>query len=154
VLFIAGSMNQTTQLHAVARELHECEARFTPYYGDLTVTALRRLGLLEPTIGGNKRRGWCLDYLRDHKLPVDLDGREGGYDLAVTCTDLQVPRNIRNTRLVVVQEGILDPMGLVAEVCRRVRWLPRWLAGTALTGHSGLFDRFCVASQGYKEFFV
>ena len=28
--------------------------------------------------------------------------------------------------------------------------LPRWLAGTALTGQSGMFDRFCVASQGYK----
>jgi hypothetical protein len=154
VLFIAGSLNQTTQLHAVARELPECEARFTPYYGDLTVTALRHLGLLEATIGGNKRRRWCLDYLRDHQLLVDLDGHEGRYDLVVTCTDLQVPRNVRSTRLLVVQEGILDPMGLVAQVCRRLRWLPRWLAGTALTGQSGLFDRFCVASQGYKDFFV
>ena len=45
-------------------------------------------------------------------------------------------------------------MGLTAQVCRRLRWLPRWLAGTALTGQSGLFDRFCVASQGYKDFFV
>jgi hypothetical protein len=115
---------------------------------------MRRAGLLEATIGGNKRRGWCLDYLRDHRLAVDLDGREGGYDLVVTCTDLQVPRNVRKTPMVVVQEGILDPMGLVAQVCRRLRWLPRWLAGTALTGQSGLFDRFCVASQGYKEFFV
>jgi hypothetical protein len=154
VLFIAGSLNQTTQLHAVARELPDCDARFTPFYGDLAVTTMRRLGLLEATIGGEKRRRWCQEYLRDHGLRIDLDGREGGYDLVVTCTDLHVPRNARGAGLVVVQEGILDPMGPVAQVCRRLPWLPRWLAGTALTGQSGLFDRFCVASQGYKEFFV
>jgi hypothetical protein len=154
VLFIAGSLNQTTQLHAVARELPECDARFTPFYGDVTVSAMRRLGLLEATIGGDKRRRWCLDYLRQHQLAVDLDGREGPYDLVVTCTDLVVPRNVRDTKLVVVQEGILDPIGLTAHVCRRLPWLPRWFAGTALTGQSGLFDRFCVASQGYKDFFV
>jgi hypothetical protein len=154
VLFIAGSLNQTTQLHAVARELPECEVRFSPFYGDLTVTAMRRLGLLEATIGGEKRRGWCLQYLRDHDVPVDVDGREGPYDLVVTCTDLVVPRNARGAGLVVVQEGILDPVGLTARVCRRLRFLPRWFAGTALTGQSGLFDRFCVASQGYRDFFV
>ena len=76
VLFIAGSLNQTTQLHAVARELHECEARFTPYYGDLTVTALRHLGLLEPTIGGNKRRGRQEDDARGRDAPrEELPGR-------------------------------------------------------------------------------
>jgi hypothetical protein len=154
VLFIAGSLNQTTQLHAVARELLECEVRFSPFYGDAAVTAMRRLGLLESTIGGDKRRGWCLQYLRDNEIPVDIDGREGPYDLVVTCTDLVVPRNARGAGLVVVQEGILDPIGLTARVCRRLRWLPRWLAGTALTGQSGLFDRFCVASQGYRDFFV
>jgi hypothetical protein len=154
VLFIAGSLNQTTQLHAVARELPECEARFTPFYGDRTVTAMRWLGLLEATIGGDKRRRWCLEYLHDNGLAVDLDGREGPHDLVVTCTDLVVPRNVRGAGLVVVQEGILDPMGLTARVCKRLRWLPRWFAGTALTGQSGLFDRFCVASQGYKDFFV
>jgi hypothetical protein len=153
-LFIAGSLNQTTQLHAVARELTECETRFTPFYGDVTVTVMRRLGLLEATIGGDKRRRWCLEYLHDHQLAVDLDGREGPYDLVVTCTDLVVPRNVRGAGLVVVQEGILDPMGLTAHVCKRLRLLPRWFAGTALTGQSGLFDRFCVASQGYKDFFV
>jgi hypothetical protein len=154
VLFIAGSLNQTTQLHAVARELPECESRFTPFYGDRIVTAMRWLGLLEATIGGDKRRGWCLEYLHENGLSVDLDGREGPYDLVVTCTDLVVPRNVRGGGLVVVQEGILDPMGITAQICKRLRWLPRWLAGTALTGQSGLFDRFCVASQGYKDFFV
>jgi hypothetical protein len=153
VLFIGGSLNQTTQLHAVARELPECEARFSPFYGDAVVEAMRRLGLIEMSIAGNKRRGWCLEYLKDHGLAVDMKGREGDYDLVVNCTDLVVPRNVRQAPLVVVQEGILDPPGWMARLCRRVRWLPRSLAGTSLTGQSGLFDRFCVASEGYRDFF-
>jgi hypothetical protein len=153
VLFIGGSLNQTTQLHAVARQLPECDARFTPFYGDGVVETMRHLGLIEMSIAGNKRRGWCLDYLRDHGLAVDANGREGDYDLVVHCTDLVVPRNVRGVPLVVVQEGILDPPGWFARVCKEFRWLPRSLAGTSLTGQSGLFDRFCVASEGYREFF-
>jgi hypothetical protein len=152
-LFIGGSLNQTTQMHAVAhalREVTDLDAWFTPFYGDRAVDALRRAGLIEMTIGGNRRRGWCLDYLRDHGLHVDLHGSGGGYDLVVTCTDLVVPRNVRGGRLVVVQEGILDPDEGVARVCRRLRFLPRWLAGTAMTGESFLYDRFCVASEGYR----
>jgi hypothetical protein len=150
-LFVCGSLNQTTQLHAVARELRDFDVSFTPFYGDFWVTALRRLGWVEMTIGGNRRRGWCLQYLRDHKLAIDLDGVSGPYDLVVTCSDLTVPRNVRGARLVLVQEGILDPDGLAAKLCRRFPALPRFLAGTALTGESFLYDRFCVASPGYRD---
>jgi hypothetical protein len=154
VLFIGGSLNQTTQLHAIARELDECDVRFTPYYGDPPVDAMRRLGLIEMTIGGQKRRRWCLEYLREHALTLDMHGREGAYDLVVTCTDLVVPHNVRRSRILLVQEGIVDPEGFVAGLCRRVPGLPRWLAGTALTGQSGLYDRFCVASEGYRDLFI
>src|SRR5205814_319343 len=99
VLFIGGALNQTTQLHAVARELPECEARFTPFYGDAVVETMRRFGLIEMSIAGNKRRGWCLEYLRDHGLAVDLGAREGDYDLIVHCTDLLIPRNVRGVPL-------------------------------------------------------
>lgn len=155
VLFICGSINQTTQMHAVARELDDVEAWFTPFYGDATTQIIRKLGLAEATIGGKKRRGWCLEYLRDHSLAVDEDGKRGGYALVVTCSDLTVPKNARASKLVLVQEGILDPMGRVARLCKRFpRIFPRWLAGTALNGQSFLWDRFCVASEGYRRFFV
>jgi hypothetical protein len=153
VLFICGSLNQTTQLHAVARELAAIlpiDASFTPFYGDRVVDGMRRAGLIEMTIGGDRRRGWCLDYLRDHGLAVDLHGARGGYDLVVSCTDLVVPRNVLGSRLVVVQEGILDPETFASWLCRRFRSMPRWLGGTALTGESFAYDRFCVASEGYK----
>ena len=150
-LFICGSLNQTRQLHAVSRELPEIDAHFTPFYGDASMTIARRLGLIEAWIGGNKRRGWCLDYLGAHGLSIDLDGERRGYDLVVTCTDLVIPSNVRGVPLVVVQEGIFDRDGLTAALCRSVPLLPRWLAGTALTGESGQYARFCAASEGYRE---
>jgi hypothetical protein len=154
-LFICGSLNQTTQLHAVARELREMEAWFSPYYVDPAMDVARRIGLLEGTIAGRKLAGRCRDYLRAHGLRVDERGRRGGYDLVVTCSDVVIPSNVRQTPLVAVQEGILDPDGLGWELVRRFpQRLPRWLAGTAATGLSGSYEKFCVASEGYRELFV
>ncbi|WP_394828234.1 hypothetical protein [Pendulispora albinea] len=153
-LFIGGSVNQTKQVHAVARELRGWKATFTPFFGDHAIEVLRHLGLAERTICGDKLRKLCLEYLRDHDLDIDMHGERGGYDLVVSCTDLVLPRVARRAPLVVVQEGILDPSGIFAAICRRVDFLPRWLAGTTLTGTSGLFDRFCVASEGYRQHFI
>lgn len=156
VFFICGSLNQTTQMHQIAAQLPDCSASFSPYYGDALLTRLRALGLVEPTIGGNKLRQRCLDYLTEQMLDVDMDGRRGGrYDLVVTCSDVIVPKNVRRLPMLVVQEGILDPDNYLAQLVRRFpNALPRWLVGTAATGLSGLYDRFCVASEGYREQFI
>jgi hypothetical protein len=155
VFFICGSLNQTTQMHQIADELPDCSASFSPYYGDAFLTRLRALGLVEQTIGGNKLRQRCLDYLMQQELDIDMDGRGGGYDLVVTCSDVIVPKNVRRLPLLVVQEGILDPDNYLAQLVRRFpNALPRWIAGTAATGLSGLYDRFCVASEGYREQFI
>jgi hypothetical protein len=154
VLFVCGSLNQTTQMHEIARELPEVEASFTPFYCDGLLEALRRLGRLEFTVAGEKLRGRCLDYLRGHGLAIDERGGRGPYDLVVTCSDLVVQRNLRGRRVVLVQEGILDPGGWPYALCRRLRFLPRWLAGTSTTGLSLAYERFCVASDGYRDHFV
>lgn len=155
VFFICGSLNQTTQMHQIAAELTDCAASFSPYYGDAFLTRLRALGLVEQTIGGNKLRSRCLDYLMRHGLDVDMDGARGGYDLVVTCSDVIVPKNVRRLPLLVVQEGILDPDNYLAQLVRRFpNALPRWIAGTAATGLSGLYDCFCVASEGYRQQFI
>lgn len=154
ILFVCGSLNQTTQLHAVARELGDCEQAFTPYYCDPPLEWLRRLGWLEFTILGDKLRSRCESYLKGQGLALDPEGRRGPYDLVVTCSDLVVPRNLRTGPLVVVQEGILDPFDWTFDLWRRARFLPRWIAGTAATGLSGRYERFCVASPGYRDLFV
>lgn len=155
VLFICGSINQTTQLEQVSRQLPEVQAWFTPYYGDAWLTKLRDAGLLEYTIAGHKLRQRCLRYLTEKDLAVDVDGARGGYDLVVTCSDVIVPENATRAPLVAVQEGILDPATPLLGVVRRFpKLVPRWLVGTAATGLSGLYQRFCVASDGYREHFI
>jgi len=140
-------------MHQIARELPEHEHAFTPYYCDGLLDRARRAGLMEFTVAGDKLASRCLDYLRSESLPIDRGGRRGPYDLVLTCSDLVVPRNARRRRLVLVQEGILDPEGWEYRLWSFFPFLPRWLAGTAATGRSDAFDRFCVASEGYRDHF-
>jgi hypothetical protein len=154
IMFICGSMNQTTQMHQISRQLSDYEHSFSPYYCDGFDELLRRLGLMEFTIIGRKLAGRCRRYLEDHGLPIDYQGRNGPYDLVVTCSDVYVQKNIRDNRIVLVQEGITDPETFAFRLVTRFRFLPLWFAGTAATGLSDAYRKFCVASEGYRDFFV
>ena len=154
ILFICGSMNQTTQMHQIAGHLGEYVQAFTPYYCDGVDEVFRRLGWMEFTIIGEKLASKCRKYLQDHGLTIDYQGRDGPYDLVLTCSDVYVQRNIRKSKVVLVQEGITDPETFSYRLVTRFRFLPRWLAGTAATGLSGAYRTFCVASEGYRELFV
>jgi hypothetical protein len=154
VLFICGSVNQTRMMHAIARALPDWEAHYTTYYCDAPLEWLRRAGLLDFTILGWPWRKQAMRYLRQHGLPMDHEGRGHRYDLVVTCSDVIVPRNIRDKKVVVVQEGMTDPERFWYWARKVVPIVPRWAAGTAWTGASNLYHRFCVASPGYRELFV
>ena len=154
ILFICGSMNQTTQMHQISRHLTGYEQAFTPFYCDGTLEALRRLKRLEFTIMGAKLADRCHRYLRASNLSIDYQGRRGPYDLVVTCSDVFVQKNIRGDRIVLVQEGITDPETSAFRLVQRHRSLPLWIAGTAATGLSDAYRAFCVASDGYRDLFV
>jgi hypothetical protein len=147
-------MNQTTQMHQISGHLPEYEHAFSPYYCDGHIEIFRRLGLIEFTIAGNKLAGRCRAYLQSHGLPIDYQGKNGLYDLVVTCTDLFLPKNIRHNTIVLVQEGATDPESTVFHLVKRFRFLPLWLAGTSTTGLSDGYRAFCVASEGYRDFFI
>jgi hypothetical protein len=134
--------------------LPEVDAFFTPYYCDRVLEIIRKSGILDSTILGDKLKDRCLAYLRTYDLDIDDRGTRGPYDLVVICSDLIVPRNIRNIPCILVQEGMTDPENLIYHIVRRLRFLPLWLASTSTTGLSGLYDRFCVASEGYRDLFV
>jgi hypothetical protein len=153
IFFICGSMNQTTQMHQISAHLREYDHVFSPYYCDGPVELLRKLGLIEFTIAGNKLVGRCRRYLQTHGLPIDYQGKNRPYDLVVTCSDLFLPKNILDHRIVLVQEGITDPETIVFHLVKRLRFLPLWLAGTSTTGLSDAYQAFCVASEGYRDFF-
>ena len=154
ILFICGSMNQTTQMHQISRHLIGYQQAFTPFYCDGVQEAMRRLKLLEFTIIGAKLAQRCHHYLRAAGLAIDYQGRRGPYDLVVTCSDVLVQKNIRGNRIVLVQEGITDPESSAFRLVQRYRSLPLWIAGTAATGLSDAYRAFCVASDGYRDLFI
>src|SRR5262249_43077567 len=156
--FICGNHNHTTMMHAIARELPDCDRTFTPYYcdDDTVLDWLRRFGMLEFVALGHEFRADCTRYLREHGLAIDLGGKRKRYGLVVTCSDLIVPSNVAPAPLVGVQEGMIDPQLFFWSVMQRLPWLklPRWAAGTACTGLSHAYERYCVASDGYRADFV
>jgi len=154
ILFICGSINQTTQMHQIARHLPEYDHYYTPYYGDGIIEKARQWGLLETTILGHKLANRCMSYLKLNDLNIDLQGQNGDYDLVLTCSDLVMPKNILDKKVVLVQEGMTDPENILFYMAKMFKWFPRWLASTATTGLSHQYDRFCVASEGYRDLFI
>lgn len=154
IFFICGSMNQTTQMHQIAKHLDDYDHAFSPFYVDGFDERLRRLGMIEFTVAGNKLSSRCRDYLRNQGLPMDERGQNRPYDLVVTCSDVYLQKNIKGDRMVLVQEGITDPESFMFHLVNRFRFLPLWFAGNALTGLSDAYEVFCVASQGYRDSFI
>jgi hypothetical protein len=154
-LFICGSLNQTTQMHQIAEELsRDVECSFTTFYGNRVHEAAKRCGLTEATVMGYRLSARADAYLRRSQLAIDYRGRRGPYDLVVTCSDLIVPANVKQSLLVLVQEGMTDPEGPLYRLWRRVPIVPRWLLGTSASGLSHQYDLFCVASEGYRRHFL
>jgi hypothetical protein len=153
ILFICGSLNQTTMLHKIANELAEHEAYFTPFYADGFLRRAAEIGLLDFTTLGGRPRRQTEAYLAEHGLRTDVRGEARDYALVVTGTDLVVPRNVRGRPLVLVQEGMMDPEDWRYSAVRSLG-LPRYLANTSMTGLSHAYETFCVASPGYRDLFA
>jgi hypothetical protein len=152
-LFVCGSLNQTKMMHQISQHLPQFDKYFTPYFCDGLGKLVQRSGALDFTVLGGRFLERTMRYLTEQGVALDLEGRDRRYDLVVTCSDLIVPRRIRGTKLVLVQEGMTDPENFAYHLVRTLR-LPRWVAQTSTTGLSDLYDIFCVASHGYKDLFV
>lgn len=153
VLFIGGSLNQTTMMHKISQELPDCDSYFTPYYASGPLWVMTKLKMLEFTIMGGTFKRKTLEYIKDHNLKLDYEGKNDDYDLVFTCQDLIVPRQIKKFKTILVQEGMTDPPDWRYHVTRFLG-LGRWCASTSMTGLSHQYDYFCVASEGFKELFV
>jgi hypothetical protein len=153
ILFIGGSLNQTTMMHQIASQFKNYDCYFTPYYADGIIDFFVKKGWLNFTILAGKFRQKTEDYLTMHHLNIDYKGEKYNYDLVFTCQDLIVPKNIKKRKLVLVQEGMTDPENLLYYMVKYLG-LPRWIAGTSTTGLSAAYDLFFVASEGYKDLFI
>lgn len=153
ILFICGSLNQTTMMHKISRELSEYKNYFTPFYGDGLIKYMAESGFLDFSILGGQFKQNTIKYLKDNNLNIDYAGQRYNYDLVFTCTDLIIQKNIKNKKIILVQEGMTDEENILFNIVRRLK-LPRYIAGTVATGQSKAYEYFCVASEGYKKFFV
>ncbi len=155
VLFVCGSMNQTTMMHKISKYLPDYDHFFTPFFCDGVYKGFQKLGWLDWTIVGGQNRRGTEAYFAEQKLEVDYAGSQGNYDLVLTCTDLIVPKTVTKQPLVLVQEGMTDPENVMFHIVRHTHkvGVPRWLASTSTTGLSDAYTRFCVASEGYRKHF-
>ncbi len=153
ILFICGSMNQTTMMHNISTHFSDYDCYFTPYYSEGLIKALSNTTLLDFSLLGGQFRKRTIKYLQENNLKLDFEGKSNKYDLVFTCSDLIVPKNIKDKKVILVQEGMTDPENLIYHLVKRLK-LPRWLASTSTTGLSDEYDKFCVASEGYKELFI
>lgn len=153
ILLIGGSLNQTTMMHQIARHLSAHHCFFTPFFDDGLLGELNQQGLLEFSILGQKHRKNTEEYLARNGLPLDIGGRARKYDLIFIGTDLLIPKQIMGKRIVLIQEGMVEPEGAIYHLVRKLK-LPRYLANTSMTGLSHAYDLFCVASNGYRDLFI
>ncbi len=153
ILFIGGSLNQTTMMHQIAQHLSDYECFFTPFYADGLVGYAAKRGWANFSILGGPMKQSTEAYLEQYRLPIDRGGASHSYDLVLTGSDLLIQKNIKNKKIILVQEGMTDPENLMYHL---VKWfkLPRFFASTSTNGLSNAYHRFCVASEGYKELFT
>lgn len=153
ILFICGSLNQTSMMHQISKHFRDYDCCFTPYYADGLINYVVSKGYLKFSILNGLFRWNTEDYLRKNNLEIDYRGVRHNYDLVYTCADLIMPKNIRSKKVILVQEGMTDPENLMFSLVKYLK-LPRWLASTSAMGISNQYTLFCVASHGYKNFFI
>ncbi len=153
ILFICGSLNQTSMMHQISQHMQDFDCYFTPYYTDGFINYLVSIGYIKFSILNGQFRLKTEDYIHKNNLQLDYRGVNNDYNLIYTCADLIMPKNIRKKKVILVQEGMTDPETLMFHLVKYLK-LPRWLASTSTMGMSDQYTLFCVASEGYKDFFV
>lgn len=150
---MCGSLNQTTMLHRISDFLPDYDHYFTAYYSDGAERVAARMGFLDFSVLGGKFRLQTETYLKKNNLKIDYRSEGHDYDLAVVCSDLIMPKNLRKKKMVMVQEGMTDPENIFYHMVKKLR-IPRYFGGTATTGLSDYYTYFCLASEGYRNLFI
>jgi hypothetical protein len=141
-------------MHEISKHLADCDCYFTPFYCDsFFLKKLHKLGLLDFTVMGKDFQRKAVEFILANKLRLDFGGSANDYELVITCSDLIVQKNIRGKKIVLIQEGMTDPVNLFYYLAKYLK-LPRYLASTSTTGLSDSFKAFCVASYGYRNHFA
>lgn len=140
-------------MHKIGMHLIDYDCFYTPYYCDGILKILYKANLLSFTVIGKQHQQRAIEYLSANGLNIDFGGEANDYDLVITSSDLIIQKNIRKKKIVLVQEGMTDPVNLFYYLSKYLG-LPRYLASTSTAGLSDAYDLFFVASGGYAEHFI
>jgi hypothetical protein len=152
ILFIVGSPNQTTQMHQIAGCLTEYDCWFSQFFAESKlVDWVVKNGKADFSILGGQFREKSERYLRENNLQIDYKAVKNEYDLILLCTDMIVPKSLRNTKTIWVQEGMIDTYTLLSKIVKTLRLPSYFSIGTSLNGTSNIADIYCCASKGYKN---
>ncbi|OOQ59812.1 UDP-N-acetyl glucosamine 2-epimerase [Mucilaginibacter pedocola] len=156
VLFITGSINQTSQMHQIAALLPDYDCWFSQLFTDSGTinTVINHTPLLNSTILAGRFKTNSEAYLAKNGLQIDYAAKRNLYDLVVYCTDVLVPMRMRNVKTIWVQEGMTDKPTVVTKLVKALNLPPFYSGNTALNGSSNLCDVYCAASEGYRRQFI
>ena len=156
ILFITGSMNQTSQMHQISLQLPDFDCWFSQIFSDSAFVnyLIKHTRVLDGTILAGQFKVNSEKYLKQNNLQIDYRAQKNSYDLVVYCADMMVPPRMKACKTIWVQEGMIDRYTLASRIVKTLA-LPPYLSGnTSLNGSSNVCDIYCTASQGYKNFFI
>jgi len=155
ILFITGSINQTSQMHQIAEQLVDYDCWFSQFFTDLKWVnkLIQHTSLLDGTILAGQFKQRSEEYLKKHGLQIDYQAKKNKYDLVVYCSDLHIPERMRQTKTVWVQEGMIDRYTTASRIVQTLNLPPILSGNTSLNGSSNVCDIYFAASEGYKKYF-
>lgn len=156
ILFITGSINQTSQMHHISKHLGEYDCWFSQVFPDtpLLRALVNSTKLCDGKVIANHFRLKSETYLQQYGLQIDYEGNKHNYDLVVNCTDMIVAKKFRHTKTIWVQEGMIDKPTLLTGLVKAFGLPPYFTVDTSLNGSTNVCDIYCAASEGYKNYFT
>ena len=156
ILFITGSVNQTSQMYQIAGHLHDFDCWFSQVFPDTPFlrAVLKYTSIAGTTVLSPHFRAKAESYLIENNCRIDYGGDNNRYDLVVNCTDMIVAKKFRQTKTVWVQEGMIDKPSLLTGLVKAIGVAPYFTGDTSLNGQTNVCDIYCAASVGYKNYFA
>ena len=156
LLFITGSINQTSQMLQISRHLHDFDCWFSQIFADTAMLkAIQKYtNFADGTVIAEHFKEKSEHYLAQFGAQIDHRGERHQYDLVVLCSDMIVAKKFRATKTVWVQEGMIDKPTLLTGLVKGFGLPPYMSADTSLNGSTNTCDIYCTASDGYRNYFA
>lgn len=157
ILFITGSINQTSQMHQISKHLEsDYDCWFSQVFADTAFlkAIVKHTRFADGTVLTGQFRAKSENYLKAHGLQVDYGGVKNIYDLVVYCTDMVIAEKFKQTKTVWVQEGMIDKRRFLTGFVKATGLPPYFTGDTSLNGSTNVCDIYCAASAGYKNYFA